>query len=122
MFKRLVLVLLLFISLSAQAGELDKLIEANEKLFLYLYTQDCSYCVKFNPIYNKMVKKYKGKCNFIKIDANSKQGSFLMYETQANYVPNVVIIDAKKRRLAKLVPNCLLEEACMDRVLKSFVN
>ena len=122
MFKRFLLILVLFTTLSASAGELDKLINNNEKLFLYLYTQKCTYCVKFNPIYNKMAKKYGSKCKFLKLDANTEQGSHLMYETRASYVPNVLIIDSTKRTMGKLTPDCLLNEACMDKVLKGFTN
>lgn len=104
------------------ASELEKLFENSDKLFLYLYTSKCTYCVKFGPIYEKLRKKYGDKCDFIKIDANTHQGYHLMYETRASYVPNVIIADTKKQILSKITPDCLLNEACMNKVMKNFID
>ena len=55
--------------LPSYAGELEDALKANSKVFLYVYTKECGYCVKFNPIYDSVSKKYAKDCKFVKINA-----------------------------------------------------
>lgn len=115
--------LFLLLVLPVHAGELENIIMKNHgKIFLYLYTSDCSYCKKFNSIYEKIAKKYGQKCNFFKIDANTKQGFLLMYETRSGYVPNVVILDTSKHTMGKIDPVCLTDEVCINNEMNKFIN
>ena len=71
MLKRLSILLALLFILPVQAGEYEKALEQNEKVFLYLYSSNCSYCIKFEPIYKKIVSEYGNDFKFIKIKFNS---------------------------------------------------
>ena len=123
MLRKILCLLFLLLILPVQAGELDEIIMKNHgKIFLYLYTKDCSYCVKFNPIYEKLVKKYGQKCIFFKIDANTERGHYLMYETRTGYVPNVIFIDTSKQTMGRVDPVCLIDEACINNTMNKFIN
>ena len=66
----------LFFLQPANASELDVDLKKYDKVFLYLYANDCGYCVKFNPYYNKLASLYNSKnCKFIKIDAMTEEGN-----------------------------------------------
>ena len=123
MIKKYLLILsFLIYSIPVSASELEKLFNRNDKLFLYLHTSNCAYCIKFSPIYEKLRKKYSDKCDFIKMNANTQQGYRLMYETRASYVPNVIIADTKKQLLSKITPDCLLNETCVNKIVKNFID
>ena len=116
------LFIILFSTLSASANEFDNLVRSHDKIFLYLYTQDCSYCDKFSPIYEKLLKKYKNNCKFIKVDANTKAGNELKMSTGSYYVPNVLVIKSREQTMRRIVPVCLLNYACIDDAVNEFVN
>jgi len=123
MLKKFICIIFLLLILPVHAVELENIIMTHHgKVLLYLYTNDCAYCTKFNPIYEKLVKKFENKCTFIKLDAQTEKGNYLMYETRANYVPNVVILDTSKHTMGKLDPVCLLNEACINKTMNTFIN
>ena len=123
MLKKILCILIISVGfiLSAHTGEFDNVINNNENVFLYLYTKNCSYCIKFNPIYNKIAKKYSNNYKFIKIDADSAYGSSLMRDIQAHYVPYVVIFNHSKQVVKSIEPICLLSYACTQYELEKFV-
>ena len=75
MFKRLFVIFCLLNFLTANASDFDLTLKKYDKIFLYLYAEDCGYCVKFDPYYNKLVSKFGNKtCKFIKINAMTQEG------------------------------------------------
>ena len=122
MLKNVFFVLLLFIIQSAFPNEVISESNNFHKQFIYLYTANCGYCVKFNPIYNKIEKSYKSRCKFLKVDANSQFGQKLMQEFNAYYVPYVVMLDNDKKTLQRLTPQCLLNYACIKDSVDKFLN
>ena len=122
MLRRLLLFFMFFTTLSTSAGEFENITSRYDKVFLYLYTSDCSYCIKFNPIYEKLAKKYEKSYQFIKIDANTAKGRELMIATGGYYVPNVVILSSRKKSMGKINPKCMLDFACIDDAVNRFIN
>ena len=122
MFKRLVSILLLLLTLPAVAGELEDALKTNSKIFLYMYTDNCTYCEKFKPIGNKLVQKYKKNCAVVKVDAATSYGNKLMQEFGAFYVPNVMLIDYNKQTMKRVAPACMLTYECIKDALEEFVN
>ena len=118
--KRILCILSLLASLPVCAGEFDNAIKNYDKVFLYLYTPACGYCNKFNPVYQRVSKDYGAKCKFIKVDANTKEGTNLMNQFGARYVPYVVTIDNKAHVAGQVPPECLLNYECTDKVLGAF--
>ena len=95
--------------------------QANTKTLLYLYSSDCGYCIKFNPIYKKISEAFAGKCNFKKVDARTAEGQRLMQKYNGVFVPYVLIIDDEKNYKAYLTPNCILSYACTSSAVENFV-
>lgn len=87
---------------------------------MYVYTPECGYCVNFNPVYEKISKKYNNTCKFYKVDANTKEGYELLRNFHVFAVPFVAIIDNKKNEAKQISPNCLLSFACTDKILNEF--
>ena len=105
--------------LPAYSGEYEEATRTSDKIFLYMYTKNCSYCVKFNPVYKKISEKYNGNCKFLKIDADTEYGGSLMRSLNAYYVPYVALIDNNKLTLKTIAPTCMLNYGCaMDAVDK----
>lgn len=104
---------------SVKAGELENALKNNEQVFLYMYTPNCGYCKKFNPLYNQIAEKYKSQYKFVKVDASTPYGSTIFRKYGGRYVPYVVVLNSKaaKNDVLQISPNCLLELACVDVVL-----
>ena len=96
--------------------------QANTKTMLYLYSSDCGYCVKFEPIFKKVSEAFAGKCNFKKVDARSIEGQKLMQKYNGVFVPYVLIIDDSTDYKAFISPNCILSYACTSNAIGNFVN
>ena len=104
------------------SGELENSLEAGENIFLYLYTKNCGYCEKFNPVYKKIETTFNKNIKFIKIDAYTAYGRYLMKSFKANYVPYVVFINSKSNDAVEFAPNCLLSYSCSEKALRDMSN
>ena len=122
MIKRLLCILSMLITLPAFCGEFEEAARTHNKIFLYLYTKDCGYCVKFDPVYKKISQIYGANCKFLKINADSEYGTSLMRSLNAYYVPFVVVIDNDKRVAHSISPTCLLSYSCTQDKMNKFVN
>ena len=113
MFKGILLILLIFLTLPVKAGVYEDSIKSNTNTFLYLYTPNCGYCTRFNPIFNKVATEYAGNCKFLKIDAQSNYGQTLASSMKIAYVPYVIVVNNKKQTVNRISPQCLLNYACV---------
>ena len=122
MIRRLLLLLTFLLILPAYSGEYEDAINSGSPVFLYLYTQECGYCRKFNPIYDRLTRgDYKDTYKFLKINANTESGRNLMFAFRANYVPFVVLINHKQQKMYGITPSCLLNLLCTEKELKKFL-
>ena len=120
MIKRILCILSLFIVLPAFSGEYEEATRTNNKIFLYLYTKNCNYCVKFNPVFNKISQIYGNNCKFLKINADTEYGGSLMRGLNAYYVPYVALINNSNRTVHTINPTCLLNYACTKDAMDKF--
>lgn len=120
MFKRSILLLILFLILPVFATELDNAFAKKDNVFLYLYTPSCRYCKEFTPYYDKLVKMYANQYEFVKIDASTYNGSKLLREYNGSYVPYVILLNKKANKKMVIYPNCLSEYICTENAVKSF--
>ena len=118
MLKKCLLVFSLLCLIPAWAGELEDALASKDKVFLYMYTKDCSYCKKFNPIYNKVSETHTKDYAFVKIDAETPYGRNMMRQFRAGFVPYVLVMNAKQAKFIN--PVCLLDTACVEKELKNF--
>lgn len=112
---------LLFFLLSSpvSARVFEDACEKYDYVFLYLYTPNCSYCQKFEPIYRDLVKKYS-EYKFLKVNASLQYGNKLLYKHNGRYVPYVVLKNNKLNKTAVIEPECLLDERCTTNMLINF--
>lgn len=121
MLKKILCILSVFVILPAFSGELEDAAKIHDKIFLYLYAKDCSYCVKFNPVYNNISQKYGKNCKFLKINADTEYGMNLMRASNALYVPFVVMLDNASKTAKSIKPECLLSYVCTQKVVENFI-
>ena len=79
-------------SKSSKKGSLrkDKKTRRKEKRsLLYFYMDNCSYCEKFNPTWNKLVKEFKSKLTMKKINGPSHPKLLEKYEVEQ--FPTIVL-------------------------------
>ena len=62
-------------------------------------------------------KKY---CAIVKVDASTKYGNSLMREFGCYYVPNLVLLDYKKKTMKRVAPNCMLNYECIKDAMDEF--
>ena len=113
-------ILLVFTVVPVLAGVYEDAISSGRGTFLYLYTPECGYCKKFNPIYQKLANTHKNKCTFLKIDASTPYGPSIIRRFRAYYVPYVVV--SKKSTFVNIEADCLMDYVCTEKVLNKVVN
>ena len=119
--KRLFVVIFLLVFVAPSlAGEYENALIKNKNTLLYIYSSNCSYCVKFEPIYEKISKTFGDKYNFVKVSADTQYGNQLMRKFGARFVPYVVITDKKTHENSLIAPACLTNLACSEKVLKDY--
>ena len=121
MLKKVIFLLCLLSILPVFANTERDSLRPNNKQFLYFYTSDCGYCVRFNPIYNRLKNKFKKNCDFIKIDASTDSGNLMMREYNAYYVPYVILVDNHSKTMNRLSPNCLLNYSCSKDAVEKLI-
>lgn len=120
MKKFILLILFLGVSLVVLANNVKA--QSHTKTLLYLYSPNCTYCVKFEPIFHKVSKAFAGKCNFKKVDVRTAEGQKLMQKYNGVFVPYVLILDDKTDYEAFISPNCIISYACTSSAVENFVN
>lgn len=95
-------------------------LEKNQKTFLYLYSSNCSYCIKFEPIYKKLVANFGNEYKFIKVNTDTPYGQSLANKLQVRFVPFVLVTNKAKDETALVTPTCITNLACAQKVLKEF--
>ena len=120
MLKKCLLILSILISLPVFAGEFEEAMAKGADIFLYIYTPDCTYCNDFLPTYNKLAKTYENSYKFVKADASTKYGKKLLLQFGGRYVPFVVLLNGQKRQMLNIHPDCLYDNACVEKKVKEF--
>ena len=121
---RIILLIALILIMSIQtvfAGVYNDIVNSKSKTLLYLYTPECSYCVTFNKIYQKLTQKFGNNCKFVKVNAHSSEGMKLMQKYRGVFVPYILLIDNNKEYVAMLSPNCLFDYACTSSAVENFI-
>lgn len=121
---RIALCLFIFItcSLSCLAESFEATLTKEPKILAYVYTNECKYCVSFNPIYEKIVKNYNSKLKIVKKNAKTAEGYYIMKKFNGVFVPFVIMIDNKNKQIYSVHPNCLLNYACMSNAVDVFIH
>ena len=123
MLRKFLCILFLFLTLPVFSGELEDAFKTHEKVFVYMYTAECNYCVKFNPIYEKISNLFSSKkCKFLKIDAMTTYGTSVMQSLGVTYVPFVGLLNRENKQINTIVPTCLLDYACAKNATDKFIN
>lgn len=102
------------------AGVYENALVQNKNTLLYLYSSNCSYCVKFEPIYQKVSKAFADKYTFVKVNVDTQYGNQLMRKFGARFIPYVVITDKITQENSLIAPACLTNLACSEKVLKDY--
>jgi len=86
-------------SKSSKKGSLrkDKKTRRKKKRsLLYFYMNNCSYCEKFNPTWNKLVKEFKSKLSMKKI--NGPSNNLLMNKYDVSIFPTVILVNGSPKK------------------------
>lgn len=121
MLRILLCFLLLFLAVPAFAGQLEDAVKSNDKVFLYIHTPSCGYCKKFDSNYRKLLGAYGTRCKFLKLDATTPYGGAVANKYRVSFVPFVVLINTKSKQNTLVAPDCLLDYACINKRVNSFV-
>ena len=119
--KKLAFIILTLICIPVLAGQYEDALRTGNPVCLYLYTKTCKYCKQTNPVFEKMVQNHRKICNFVRVDADSPYGNLLIRDLRVNYVPFVVLADAKRQFFVPIAPSCALDYSCFEKELKDFV-
>lgn len=63
----------------------------NKKTIYYFYADYCDYCTRFDPLFNKLKRKYRKYINFKKIDGENPINKQLMEDYEIKSYPTLTI-------------------------------
>ena len=63
----------------------------NKKTIYYFYADYCDYCTRFDPLFNKLKRKYRKYINFKKIDGANPINKQLMEDYEIKSYPTLTI-------------------------------
>lgn len=106
---------------SAFAGEYEDAIKSGKPVFLYVYVPYCATCQKFDVVYDKLSRAFKGNCKFLRINAETQYGASIARKMQIMFVPYVRMIDTRREYMGIIEPDCLLDYVCTEKELKQFI-
>ena len=121
MVRILLCLLLLFSSLPAFEGHFEDSLKQSDYVMLYMSSPTCNDCKKFDPVFQKLADNYGKKCKFVKVDSKTAYGSKLVAQVGAAYVPYVLIFKPKQQIMTQVLPDCLLDYACVSKELNTFM-
>ena len=119
MLKKLYILSILLLFSNVYAGVFEDAMSKQNNVLLYLYSNDCSMCNQFLPIYDSLSQSHKD-ITFVKVDAETSYGINLMRKFKGLYVPFVVISSPKSKKHAVINPYCVIDTICIERAIKSF--
>ena len=115
--KKLLIMLLLLTGLPSFAGVYEDALKGNDYVLLYLHTSYCKTCKLMEPYFDKTVKSHNN-LKGVKVDAQTAYGSRLMYKFNGRHVPYIVMSSPKGKKSVTIEAGCLIDEVCIERVLK----
>lgn len=115
--KKLLLILVLIAIPVVLAITYKEAIGKEKPQVLFFYTQGCSACNQFKPLFAQMASKYSKKFNFIKQDANN---SSLASKFKINSVPAVFIINTETGAASPISYDCLQQQGCFENKLSNY--
>lgn len=85
-------------SVSAETDEpigvsYDYAMQDDKPMIAFFYSKMCSYCEKFMPKFRFLSEVYKGKYNFVMIDADNPKNQKLSNDCMIGFLPTIYIID-----------------------------
>lgn len=85
-------------SVSAETDEpigvsYDYAMQDDKPMIAFFYSKMCSYCEKFMPKLRFLSVVYKGKYNFVMIDADNPKNQKLSSDCMIGFLPTIYIID-----------------------------
>jgi len=122
MFKKLLLLFFVISFIPVFAGEVEDAIAKKENIFVYLYTPTCGSCKSFDPIFKMLEQNNSDICKFLKINANTQYGYYIMQSYNARYVPFVIIVNGKAGKAAQMANVCIHDYNCAESTIKNFLN
>ena len=66
-----------------------------KKTIYYFYADYCDYCTRFDPLFNKLKRKYRKYINFKKIDGANPINKQLMEDYEIKSYPTLTIKGSK---------------------------
>ena len=67
-----------------------------KKTIYYFYADYCGYCKRFNPLFNKLKRKYRKNINLKKIDGKKPENQKLMKYYGIKLFPTLIVKETKK--------------------------
>ena len=67
-----------------------------KKTIYYFFADYCGYCKRFDPLFNKLKRKYGKNINFKKIDGKKINNKRLMLDYKIKLFPTLIIKETKK--------------------------
>ena len=67
-----------------------------KKTIYYFYADYCGYCKRFDPLFNKLKRKYRKNINLKKIDGKKPKNQKLITDYGIKLFPTLIVKETKK--------------------------
>ena len=120
MRKKIFIFLVLVFVLVAVVCAHEKVWQENSFVLTYLYSKNCYYCKRFDPIFDRLVNSGRKDIKFEKVDIDTAYGISLAKKWRVRYVPFVAVTKNDSNKVVELEPSCAVNLACANNIIDNF--
>ena len=68
----------------------------------------------------KVLAKENKEFGFVKVNADTSYGRYLIIRFKGRYVPYIIMTNSKTKRSVNISHSCVMDDVCLLRAMKSF--
>ena len=97
----------------------EQAIEQNKPAIILFESRDCSFCVKFAPVYKRLSKEFGSKFAFSQVDVNERKYSRLCNKLEIYTIPKIFVYEPNSKTLQP-IPQPYYHETTLRKILTDF--
>jgi len=98
----------------------EQALTQKKKFLLLFYTESCYYCVKFMPNFQKLVRDFGDKYNFVMINANDMRYLYLFKGYEVDAIPCLMMLNPSTNKAEKVPRGYYLNYSALSELISNF--
>lgn len=94
--------------------------KSDKPFALYMYMNGCTYCRRFDPVFEKLSQKYSYKYNFVRAEYRSGVMPKLCKKWNVSGFPFMALVNPKTNSGKRVSIECMNSDDCLIKSLQTF--